>query len=122
MPNLTLTLVSMEPSRRINKWHYRAVPTGATYASGGDVVDFTAATVKAGAGHAVPDYIPTKDQVSFESASLDFAQAVFVVGTTLKNAKIKVLASADTEISSYSAGQQASQINFTITQKRGISA
>lgn len=121
MPNLTLTLVSTERSRRVNKWHYKVVPAGATYTSGGDPVDFTAAVTKAGAEHPVPDYVPTIDQVSFDSPMLDFAQPVFVVGTTLKNAKIKFLSAADTEIANYSAGAQASQLNFTVTQKRGIS-
>lgn len=121
-PNLTLTLNKVESSRRATKWYYKVVPAGATYAAGGDVVDFTAATVPAGQPSAVPYHIPTVDEVSFDSPMLDFMQPVFVAGTTMKNAKIKFLTAADTEASAYSAGAQAAQLNFTITQRRGYSS
>lgn len=119
--SVTVTLISVTASRRATRWQYKLVPAG-SYSTGGETVDLTAVTVSAGVGRAVPDYPPTKDQVEFNDG-LAGQSAEWVKGTTLKNSKIKIWASANTEMSAgaYNAAALADDLYFSIVQKRGIS-
>jgi len=102
----TVTLLSVEASRRAVRRTYKIVPTNSTYPTGGDTIDFTAVTVGAGQGHPVPDYPPTKDQVIFNDTCAGNIPE-FVIGTTLKNAKIKFYSSAGTELANATYGGHA---------------
>jgi len=118
----TLTLVRFTPSRRINEWEYKFVPSATSYPTGGEVMDFTAAAFPAGQGHAIPDYVPADTQVDFKDSLAGYIPE-WVTGTTLKNGKLKLYSAAGTELANatYPAAAQADEVHFTVRLKKGIS-
>jgi len=119
---ITFTLLNVETTRRYTRWRYKGVPTNSTYPTGGDTFDPTAATISAGQGHAVPDYIPNKYDVTFlDTCAGNIPE--FVKGTTLKNAKVKFYSSAGTELANatYPAAMQADDFYFDVRLSKGKS-
>lgn len=118
-----VTLKSFEPSRRFNKWHYKAVMGSDNYATGGRLIDLTAAIVPAGQEHAVPDFFPKKYQVNFHNSCAGYTPE-WVEGTTLANGYISLyspLTAAELAATTMPSGCQTAELDFTISMPRGKS-
>lgn len=92
--SLSAVLVQTDFTRRHRVFKIRVTPTNAVnYATGGDPLDLTAVTNPKAlvGGFFTATSIPTVDQVEFPD-NLAGSDLKWVAGTTLANAKVKVMA------------------------------
>lgn len=116
---LSLEVVDVDGTRRRKRIRYKVTPS-ANYAAGGDVVDFTAATNPKNLAGAFMGRFPVATEVAV-IGNLNGGQPDFVVGTTLANAKVKLLDSLNTEhaAGAYTAGELADTFMLDVTQPVG---
>lgn len=111
---IALEVRKVGQSRRHRKIIYKATPTG-NYPTGGDTIDFTAATNPLSLPLAFLAFPPTVDQVGFLD-SLAGNDPEYVAGTTLKNGLLKLWNSQNNEHANgvYSAGELADAVYIEV--------
>lgn len=102
----TLTVISINPTRRKLTVLFSAVPSGA-YVAGGDVVDLTAPIDSSYLGYKCPSVVP--DVLECVSGMTGNSGEGVTAGLTPATCKMKFFSSTDTELAAgaYSATQLA---------------